>query len=324
MLDALQAQLGAVDRVLTGDRQLRMVIGRTHPQLVHLVDRGGKNLGRGAKELDPISPGATRGADPVARRLGRGGAFGEQRVGNDARRGNRPRRPLPAQLGSPLQAHHRADIAHRGDPVGQQQLQHIVGIGQLPAVEVDRGADVFVSVDEAGQHIAPLPVDHPGAGFGRRRAIRRPAAHRARAADVGDPHDAIARNLDIDRAEGRRAGAVDHHHIGDHQSLERPGSLGPMRRGRARPGNMRGAGNAGDDFLARRNCRGGNRRGSARRHSRQRQRHHAGEQRQPCLGDSVMKHGGSPLVRGGKTRVAAGEAQTPTWAASLCLSPAAP
>ena len=172
-------------------------------------------------ELHAVDAVGGAPAHPRARLLGRvDDAFGPAGAGplivEDARRDDRvggaallffQRERLRRQL----------DAADRGDAVRHVELVDVLRLRRLLRV-----AEMGVQVDEAGHEIHAGAVDDFGPWRGRRcRATRRTPGVPAlvmRAMRLRSTTTFIGPN-------GRRAGAVDHHHVADRQRRERAGAF---------------------------------------------------------------------------------------------------
>ncbi len=149
----------------------------------------------------------------------------EERIGEDARRRDLVALAALLLADAPLDAVAAARIADRGDAVAHPQL---VNVGRRHALLFP--TDVRVHVDEPGHHVVTAQIDLASAG-GELRTSRL-FLHAAGRAYRHDPHDAIALDDDVGRAERRRAGAVDHGRVAQNELRIRTVAFLPRRRRR--------------------------------------------------------------------------------------------
>jgi hypothetical protein len=106
-------------------------------------------------------------------------------------------------------------------PCASHSLSTYSGSVSDPAGGVGWRAEVRVGIDKARQHVAAGGIDHLGIG-----AL--PCA--VMATGRTDGGNAVPRDLDVHRADRRRAGAIDEDRIGDQELFERPAGLVTARR----------------------------------------------------------------------------------------------
>jgi hypothetical protein len=209
VLQAVEPQSRAGERVDLIDAGLVVVAGGADAEAGRLLDHRPCRLEGGAPQLHAI--GATIEDQPhPAPRLGviRNARAREHGIHPQARRGDLALVAALLVAERPGEAHGGADLADRGDPVAEPQLEHILRRGDRSGEALHRRAEVRVRIDEAGQRIHAGAVDHLRVP-GRRLPVGR-----------RDRLDPVAGDRDPHRAPRRAAAAIDQHDVVDHEARE--------------------------------------------------------------------------------------------------------
>ncbi len=220
-----QPRAGGVEHVPSRDVHLGVVAGRAQAELSVFIEGGSHQIGVRAEELDAVGPALGVVAHPLAGLFGgRYSAFEalpEDGVGLDSRGGYLVFGRFLPLVEHPVEAVPAGRVADGGDAVRHPEFENVLGIGGLVA------ADMAVHIHETGHQEHPLAIQFVPAGQELRPPLQ--VDGDAGVAHVRHPFDDVVFHNDIDRADGRRAVAVDERHAPDDELRPRAFALGAGR-----------------------------------------------------------------------------------------------
>ena len=231
MLGAGQAPARRREGVHPGHGHLGVMTSRAQPDLAAFIEGGLHEIWRSTEELDAVRTALGNTPDPGPRFLGRVDRLehvvdgGEIAICEEAGRGDLVVGGKLLLVLHPAEAVEGAHVADRRDAMGEPQLVDIVD-RRHPAIDRLHGdAGMRVAIDEARRQIFAVAVEIAIT----RRGAQLLVDGRERGADLLHLRDAAALDDDIDRADGRRTCAVNHHRPTQDEPLV--GALPPVPAG---------------------------------------------------------------------------------------------